>query len=130
MDIDLCGPSIPRMFGLQGNEVHQSNDGWQPVYVEDNLGVMSIGFLLNNQDDAVIWRGPRKNGLIKQFLTDVAWGDLDFLLIDSINFTIINNLTLKAPPGTSDEHISIAQYLKLREKEDGAIIVTTPQVIS
>jgi Mrp family chromosome partitioning ATPase len=83
MDIDLCGPSIPRMFGLHGNEVHQSNDGWQPVYVDDNLGVMSIGFLLSNQDDAVIWRGPRKNGLIKQFLTDVAWGELDFLLIDS-----------------------------------------------
>lgn len=83
MDIDLCGPSIPRMFGLQGNEVHQSNEGWQPVYVDDNLGVMSIGFLLSNQDDAVIWRGPRKNGLIKQFLTDVAWGELDFLLIDS-----------------------------------------------
>lgn len=86
MDIDLCGPSIPRMFGLHGNEVHQSNEGWQPVYVDDNLGVMSIGFLLGNQDDAVIWRGPRKNGLIKQFLTDVAWGELDYLLIDSIHF--------------------------------------------
>lgn len=84
MDIDICGPSIPRMMGLEGQEVHQSNEGWEPVYVNENLGVMSIGFLLTNQDDAVIWRGPRKNGLIKQFLTDVTWGVLDFLVIDSM----------------------------------------------
>ncbi len=83
MDIDLCGPSIPRMLGLEGHEVHQSNTGWTPVYCEDNLAVMSIGFLLNNKDDAVIWRGPRKNGLIKKFLTDVNWEDLDYLIIDS-----------------------------------------------
>ena len=59
---------------------------------------MSIGFLMDNNNDAVIWRGPRKNGLIRQFLTDVEWGTIDFLLIDT-------------PPGTSDEHISIVQYL-------------------
>jgi Mrp family chromosome partitioning ATPase len=82
-----------------GQEIHQSNAGWSPVYVEDNLGVMSIGFMLPNPDDAVVWRGPRKNGLIKQFLKDVDWGELDYLVIDT-------------PPGTSDEHISIAQYLK------------------
>eukprot|EP00744_Colponema_vietnamica_P017322 GILI01024336.1.p1 GENE.GILI01024336.1~~GILI01024336.1.p1 ORF type:complete len:333 (-),score=69.23 GILI01024336.1:31-1029(-) len=116
LDIDICGPSIPRMLGLEGQEVHQSMEGWSPVYVEDNLGVMSIGFLLPNQDDAVIWRGPRKNGLIKQFLTDVTWGDLDYLVVD-------------APPGTSDEHISIVQYLKPSEF-DGAVIVTTPQEVS
>jgi Mrp family chromosome partitioning ATPase len=116
LDIDICGPSIPRMVGLQGQEVHQSNDGWQPVYISDTLGVMSIGFLMGNQDDAVIWRGPRKNGLIKQFLTDVAWGELDFLIIDT-------------PPGTSDEHISVVQYLKCTDN-DGAIIVTTPQEVS
>ena len=68
LDIDICGPSIPRMLGLQGEEIHQSGAGWSPVYVEDNLAVMSIGFMLPNQDDAVIWRGPRKNSLIKQFL--------------------------------------------------------------
>lgn len=84
MDVDICGPSIPRMLGLEGHEVHSSNAGWSPVYVTDNLGVMSIGFLLNNPDDAIIWRGPRKNGLIKQFLTDVDWSDLDYLVIDSI----------------------------------------------
>lgn len=65
LDIDICGPSVPRMLGLENQEVHQSNEGWSPVYVEDNLAVMSIGFMLPNKDDPVIWRGPRKNGLIK-----------------------------------------------------------------
>lgn len=67
LDIDICGPSVPTILGLVGQEVHQSAEGWSPVYADD-LAVMSIGFLLNKQDDAVIWRGPRKNGLIKQFL--------------------------------------------------------------
>ncbi|KAH7438715.1 hypothetical protein KP509_04G028200 [Ceratopteris richardii] len=116
LDIDICGPSIPKMLGLEGQEIHQSNLGWSPVYVEDNLGVMSIGFMLPDPDEAVIWRGPRKNGLIKQFLKDVYWGELDYLIVD-------------APPGTSDEHISIAQYLKATSV-DGAIVVTTPQDVS
>ncbi|OIW10334.1 hypothetical protein TanjilG_28085 [Lupinus angustifolius] len=116
LDIDICGPSIPKMLGLEGQEIHQSNLGWSPVYVESNLGVMSIGFMLPNPDDAVIWRGPRKNGLIKQFLKDVYWGELDFLIVD-------------APPGTSDEHISIVQCLDA-SAVDGAIIVTTPQQVS
>jgi Mrp family chromosome partitioning ATPase len=77
---------------------------------------MSIGFMLPNPDDAVIWRGPRKNGLIKQFLKDVDWGEIDYLVVD-------------APPGTSDEHISIVQYLQATGI-DGAIIVTTPQQVS
>jgi len=66
--VDICGPSVPKLTGLENQEIHRSNLGWSPVYVEDNLAVMSIGFLLPNPDDAVIWRGPRKNGLIKQFL--------------------------------------------------------------
>ncbi|KAI3474965.1 hypothetical protein Pfo_030276 [Paulownia fortunei] len=70
LDIDICGPSIPKMLGLEGQEIHQSNLGWSPVYVESNLGVMSIGFMLPHPDEAVIWRGPRKNGIIKQFLKD------------------------------------------------------------
>ncbi len=78
------------MLGMIGQEVHQSAEGWSPVYLE-NLAVMSIGFLINNQNDAVIWRGPRKNGLIQQFLKEVNWGDLDFLIIDSI-FLIIQHL--------------------------------------
>jgi len=74
LDIDICGPSVPKLVGLEGEEIHRSNAGWSPVYVEDNLAVMSIGFLLPNPDDAVIWRGPRKNGLIKQFLKARAAG--------------------------------------------------------
>ncbi|KAI3783668.1 hypothetical protein L1987_42754 [Smallanthus sonchifolius] len=115
LDIDICGPSIPKMLGLEGQEIHQSNLGWSPVYV-DSIGVMSIGFMLPDPDDAVIWRGPRKNGIIKQFLKDVYWGELDFLVVD-------------APLGTLDEHISIVQFLK-ETGIDGAIIVTTPQQVS
>ena len=63
LDIDICGPSIPRMMGVLGGEVHQSNSGWDPIYVDDNLSVMSIGFLLGDPDDAVIWRGAKKHGL-------------------------------------------------------------------
>jgi len=116
LDVDICGPSVPRMLGLVGQDVHQSSDGWSPVYVDDKLSVMSIGFMLPNQDDAIIWRGPRKNGLIKQFLTDVNWGPLDSLIIDT-------------PPGTSDEHLSIVTYLG-DSNIDGAVIVTTPQEVS
>ncbi|KAG6500994.1 cytosolic Fe-S cluster assembly factor NBP35-like [Zingiber officinale] len=116
LDIDICGPSIPKMMGLEGHDIHQSNLGWSPVYVESNLGIMSIGFMLPHPDEAVIWRGPRKNGLIKQFVKDVNWGELDYLVVD-------------APPGTSDEHISIVQFLQATGI-DGAIIVTTPQQVS
>ncbi len=116
LDIDICGPSVPKLMGLEGQQVHQSGAGWSPVYVEENLAVMSIGFLLDNPDDAVIWRGPKKNGLIKQFLRDVEWGALDFLVVDT-------------PPGTSDEHLSITQYLKATHP-DGAVVVTTPQELS
>lgn len=116
LDIDICGPSVPKMLGLEGEEVHQSASGWSPVYVQDNLGVMSIGFMLSHPDDAVIWRGPRKNSLIKQFLKDVDWGQLDYLVVD-------------APPGTSDEHISIAQLLK-GSNVAGAVVVTTPQDVA
>ncbi|KAF9973886.1 cytosolic Fe-S cluster assembly factor nbp35 [Actinomortierella ambigua] len=116
MDIDICGPSVPKMFGLEGEQIHSSNSGWSPVYVTDNLGVMSIGFILQDADDAIIWRGPKKNGLIKQFLKDVDWGDLDYLVVDT-------------PPGTSDEHLSIVQYLK-EAKVSGAILITTPQEVA
>lgn len=117
LDVDICGPSIPRIMGCEGEEVHKSGSGWSPVYVEDNLSVMSIGFLLESMNSAVIWRGPRKNGLIKQFLTEVDWGTtLDVLVIDT-------------PPGTSDEHLSIATYLAESDIK-GAIIVTTPQDVA
>eukprot|EP00397_Hematodinium_sp_SG-2012_P035047 GEMP01037652.1.p1 GENE.GEMP01037652.1~~GEMP01037652.1.p1 ORF type:complete len:421 (-),score=91.92 GEMP01037652.1:721-1899(-) len=116
LDVDICGPSIPQMLGVKGSDVHMSADGWSPVYVDERLCVMSIGFMLPNQDDAIIWRGPRKNGLIKQFLTDVKWGALDALIIDT-------------PPGTSDEHLSVVTYLK-EAGISGAIIVTTPQEVA
>uniref|UniRef100_A0A8B9R5H9 NUBP iron-sulfur cluster assembly factor 1, cytosolic n=1 Tax=Astyanax mexicanus TaxID=7994 RepID=A0A8B9R5H9_ASTMX len=116
LDIDICGPSVPKIMGLEGEQVHQSGSGWSPVYVEDNLAVMSIGFLLGSPDDAVIWRGPKKNGMIKQFLRDVDWGELDYLIVDT-------------PPGTSDEHLSAVQYLS-GAGIDGAVIITTPQEVS
>ena len=116
LDIDICGPSVPRMLGMEGNDVHRSNTGWSPVYLEDNFAVMSIGFMLPNKDDPVIWRGPRKDGLIRQFLTDVMWEGLDYLIIDT-------------PPGTSDEHISIINYLQ-KTNLLGAVIVTTPQEVA
>ncbi|KAK8374274.1 hypothetical protein O3P69_012795, partial [Scylla paramamosain] len=116
LDIDICGPSQPRVLGAAEEKVHSSGAGWSPVYVSDNLAVMSIGFLLNSADDAVIWRGPKKNGMIKQFLRDVDWGALDYLVVDT-------------PPGTSDEHLSIVQYLSAAPPV-AAVVVTTPQVIS
>uniref|UniRef100_A0A8I5U5Z6 Cytosolic Fe-S cluster assembly factor NUBP1 n=2 Tax=Pongo abelii TaxID=9601 RepID=A0A8I5U5Z6_PONAB len=100
----------------ENTQVHQSGSGWSPVYVEDNLGVMSVGFLLSSPDDAVIWRGPKKNGMIKQFLRDVDWGEVDYLIVDT-------------PPGTSDEHLSVVQYLAAAHI-DGAVIITTPQEVS
>jgi len=115
LDIDLCGPSAPRIFGVLNEQVHQSGSGWSPVYVEDNLAVMSAGFLLPSEDSALIWRGPKKNGLIKQLLRDVDWDNLDYLLVDT-------------PPGTSDEHLSIVQYLS--NNIDGAVIITTPQEVA
>lgn len=117
LDLDLCGPSIPRTTGLEGAEVHRSGQGWSPVYARDNLAVVSIGFLLPGTDDPVIWRGPKKNGLIRQFLADVDWEELDFLVIDT-------------PPGTSDEHISVVQYLGMSTEVDGAVLVTTSQQLS
>lgn len=116
MDTDICGPSIPKMMGVEEETIHVSGNGWEPVWVNENLAVMSVQFMLPNRDDAVIWRGPKKNGLIKQFLKDVEWGPLDFLLVDT-------------PPGTSDEHLSVNSFLK-ESGVDGAVVVTTPQEVS
>jgi Mrp family chromosome partitioning ATPase len=104
------------MMGVESETIHISSAGWSPVYVLDNLSLMSIQFMLPNRDDAIIWRGAKKNGLIKQFLRDVDWGDLDFLLCDT-------------PPGTSDEHLSVVQLLK-ESGIDGAVVVTTPQEVA
>ncbi|KAK6165183.1 hypothetical protein SNE40_023625 [Patella caerulea] len=118
LDVDLCGPSIPKMFNVSNQDIHQCPEGWLPVFVdkEQTLGIMSISFLLDNQNDAVVWRGPKKTAMIKQFLNDVYWKDMDYLIIDT-------------PPGTSDEHITVMENLK-QYNPDGAILVTTPQAVA
>ncbi|MEN6433785.1 MAG: Mrp/NBP35 family ATP-binding protein [Smithella sp.] len=113
LDVDIHGPSVPTMLGLENETLKGGPDGLFPVEF-GGLKIMSLGFLLQNPDDAVIWRGPMKMGVIKQFLTDVHWGDLDYLIVD-------------APPGTGDEPLSICQLI---QPLDGAIIVTTPQRVA
>ncbi|GAA5877947.1 hypothetical protein JCM3774_004763 [Rhodotorula dairenensis] len=125
LDVDLTGPSLPRMLGMEGRDVLASDDGWVPVYLdaskaeEDHemqappdehapvmtsrsggvLACMSIGFLLSSSRESVVWRGPKKNAMVKQFLAEVRWGELDWLIVDT-------------PPGTSDEHISLLESLR------------------
>ena len=113
LDVDIHGPSIPGMLRLEKARVIGDGDSLLPLEYSD-LKVMSIGFLLQNADDAVIWRGPMKMTVIRQFLQDVAWGDLDCLVVD-------------LPPGTGDEPLSVCQ---LAAPVDGAVIVTTPQQVS
>ena len=149
LDIDLTGPSIPRLVGLEDAKITQSPAGWLPVPVHSaiptqsesetstsspsargSLRCMSLGFLLRDRGDAVIWRGPKKTAMIRQFLSDVSWGQTDYLLIDT-------------PPGTSDEHIALAEQLLTLSTADaalaaqnglprlaGAVLVTTPQAVA
>jgi len=114
MDVDLHGPSIPRLLGLKGSiqSSAESNKGIPLKYLP-NMEVMSIEALLGDKDTATIWRGPLKIGVIKQFINDIAWSDLDYLVID-------------CPPGTGDEPLTIAQIIP----DTKAVIVTTPQEIS
>ncbi|HPS94767.1 MAG TPA: iron-sulfur cluster carrier protein MrpORP, partial [Deltaproteobacteria bacterium] len=113
LDIDIHGPSVPKMLHLENAKMRVENGAMLPIEI-GALKVMSIGLLLGSTDDAVIWRGPMKMGVIKQFLTDVEWGELDYLVVDS-------------PPGTGDEPLSICQLI---DNADGAIIVTTPQDVA
>lgn len=129
LDVDLTGPSIPRMFAIEDEKVTQAPGGWIPITVHDadpdkgigSLRVMSLGFLLPKRGDAVVWRGPKKTAMVRQFLSDVLWDETDYLLIDT-------------PPGTSDEHISIAETLLKSatpsQLTKGAVVVTTPQGIA
>jgi len=112
LDVDLHGPSIPKMLGLSAERLGYAGDDIAPVELFENLKVVSMGFLLKGSDDAVIMRGPMKAGIVRQFLENVAWGELDFLVID-------------CPPGTGDEPLSVAQMLNT--DTSSAIIVTTPQ---
>ncbi len=116
LDIDLHGPSLPTMLNIDKADIVKDEEGIIPVTLKalNGLKVMSIGFFLPEQDSPVIWRGPRKTGMIKEFVENVVWGDLDYLIVDS-------------PPGTGDEPLSAIQLIK---NPDGALIVTTPQQLS
>jgi ATP-binding protein involved in chromosome partitioning len=111
LDVDVHGPSIPKLLGLEGRPVLNQQETLIPVELNGNLSVMSIGFLLRDGSEPVIWRGPRKYGVIRQFLKDVDWGRLDYLVVDS-------------PPGTGDEPLAVAQLVG---SSASAVIVTTPQ---
>lgn len=166
LDVDLTGPSLPRLLGLEDAKITQAPGGWLPVKVHPSqtlppapevsspetngashngsgisgpqltngntsaasvtrpigaLHAISLGFLLPSRSSAVVWRGPKKTAMVRQFLTDVLWPPLDYLLIDT-------------PPGTSDEHISLAETLlqqtSAQSKLAGAVIVTTPQAVA
>jgi len=114
LDVDLHGPSVPTLLGMEGQLTTSGSKHIVPVYYNKNLKVMSVGLLLKDQSEAVIWRGPAKHGFIKQLLTAVEWGELDYLVVD-------------CPPGTGDEPLSVIQLL---EGHAGAIIVTTPQDVA
>ena len=113
MDVDLHGPDVPRMLGLKGMLNVGESRKLEPIEKTKNLKAVSIESLTMSKDDAIIWRGPIKYSAIKQFIGDVDWGELDFLIIDS-------------PPGTGDEPLTIAQTIS----DAKAIIVTTPQEVS
>jgi len=113
MDVDLHGPDVPRMLGLTGMLDLNEDRKLKPMHYSENLVAVSIESLTPSKDDAIIWRGPIKYSAIQQFIGDVAWGELDFLIIDS-------------PPGTGDEPLTIAQTIS----DAKAIIVTTPQEVA
>ncbi len=115
MDIDITGPNIPKMFGIEDEQL-MANEKRQliPIIVPPALKVMSMAFLLPNKDVPVMWRGPVKMSAVQQFIEDVNWGDLDYLVIDM-------------PPGTGDEALSIVQLIP---KADGMVVVTTPQDVA
>ncbi len=115
LDADIHGPNIPKMLGVEScKPMAADDDGILPIAIADRLCVMSLAFFLNHDRDAVIWRGPMKHSLLKQFLGEVNWGRLDYLIVD-------------LPPGTGDEALSTAHLIK---DVDGAVVVTTPQDVA
>jgi len=115
MDVDLHGPDVIRMLNMKGNlEAPQNpNDLVAPLQYNDNLKVVSLEYMMKDRDEAIIWRGPLKIQAIRQFVADMDWGDLDYLIVD-------------APPGTGDEPLSVAQTIPLVK----ALVVTTPQKVA
>ncbi|MCA1926900.1 MAG: Mrp/NBP35 family ATP-binding protein [Calditerrivibrio sp.] len=114
IDADIHGPNIPKMLGINERGANSGPNGIIPYEPIENLYVMSIGVLINDDDDAIIWRSPLKHSVIQQFLAEVDWGELDFLFFD-------------LPPGTGDEPLSVSHILK---DIDGSVIVTTPQEVA
>ena len=116
LDVDIHGPSIAKMLGIEGEKLQMKAKGEfpEPIKVTDNLYALTIATLVDNPDDPIIWRGPIKISVIKQFMQDIQWPELDYLIVDS-------------PPGTVDEPLSVVQTLK---NVDGSIIVSTPQDIA
>jgi Mrp family chromosome partitioning ATPase len=114
LDTDLHGPNIPKMLGIEHERLLQYDDGIEPLEAAENLHVVSLAMAGHDSDTPIIWRGPLKMGAIKQFLSDVNWGTLDYLIIDS-------------PPGTGDEPLSVCQLLP---DLDGSVVITTPQEVS
>ena len=114
LDVDIHGPSIPKLLNLEERKLQGREDKIEPILYNGTLKVISIGFLIQNENAALIWRGPMKHNVIKQFVSDVCWGNLDYLIVD-------------CPPGTGDEPLSIVQLLG---KADGAVVVTTPQQLA
>jgi ATP-binding protein involved in chromosome partitioning len=112
LDADIYGPSIPTMMGVSGHPISKDGKNMSPL---ERFGVpmMSIGFLLADDKQAIVWRGPMLHGALSQFLSDVAWGELDYLVLD-------------LPPGTGDVALTMAQRLKVT----GAVMVTTPQEVA
>jgi Mrp family chromosome partitioning ATPase len=115
MDVDIHGPDVVRMLNLTGTlePPKSANDLVPPLYYNDNLKVVSLEYMMKDRDEAIIWRGPLKIQAIRQFVADMDWGELDYLIID-------------APPGTGDEPLSVAQTIPLVK----AIVVTTPQKVA
>ncbi len=114
LDVDIHGPNIAKMLGIENEKVVGSNEGLYPIEVKKNLRAISIALIGYERDVPFIWRGPLKMGVIRQFLADVSWGKLDYLIIDS-------------PPGTGDEPLSVVQLIPDMR---GSVIVTTPQEVA
>ena len=114
LDLDIHGPNIPKMLGIESHRLATVGNKIEPVRVTGNLNVISMAFLLPDTSTPVIWRGPMKMSAIQQFLEDVDWGPLDFLVVD-------------LPPGTGDEALTVVQ---LAPNMRGAVIVTTPQDVA
>jgi len=114
LDLDMHGPDVPKLLGIEDAQLQTDGERIVPVRVNDKLAAVSMAFLLTDRDTPIIWRGPLKMGAIRQFLADVAWGELDYLVMD-------------LPPGTGDEALTVAQLLP---EGAWAVVVTTPQEVA